>query len=304
MMENNKKFNKKIANRGKIEGNRKTIKMTIAYDGSRYLGWQRLQGKQEGAAIQDIIEKKLSVILKRECKIHGAGRTDAGVHAYGQVAHFSIAEKEYVNISDKSSFYDFLKDFKKQLNIMLPEDIKVLKVEEVQPDFHSRYNARAKTYTYFIENGERPGVFDRKYVLWVPEVLNIEAMRKGAEYLKGTHDFKGFSSKMKDGRETVKTIYDTSIEVKGKRIALSVIADGFLYHMMRIITGTILEIGMGKRQPETIMEIFKNPEKEKAGYTVSGNGLFLKEIFYQEDFRSQVCFIGAKDRCRVKEKII
>lgn len=253
----------------------KTIKMTITYDGSRYLGWQRLQGKQEGAAIQDIIEKILSAILTRECKIHGAGRTDAGVHAYEQVAHFYLEE----------DWISQLKDIKGQLNTRLPEDIRIVDLIQVQGKFQSRYDAKAKVYTYCIETGDRPRVFERKYVLWIPESLNIDAMRKGAKYLEGTHDFKGFSSKMKDGRKTHKTIYETKIEVKGSKIQFSVMADGFLYHMMRIITGTIIEIGMGKRDPESIIEIFKHQEREKAGYKVSGHGLFLKKIFYTDEIK-------------------
>lgn len=250
-----------------------TIKMKLMYDGSRYLGWQRLQGEQKSLTIQYIIECILNQVLKEECRIHGAGRTDAGVHAYGQVAHFTVHEKQL----DEKQLYHI----KKQLNERLPEDIKIISMEKVSRGFHSRYDAKAKRYTYHISIGERPSVFQRKYTTWISEELDINAMKKGAEALIGTHDFKGFSNKMKDGRDTIKTVFKTEIVERKGEIIISVLADGFLYHMMRIMIGTLLEIGMNKRSISSIQKIFQEGNREIAGYTVQGNALFLQEIFYE-----------------------
>lgn len=255
------------------------------YDGTAYQGWQRLGQEQRLHTIQGILEEVLrqvydnrltehgSTALQKKYKlmeesIIGSSRTDAGVHAYGQVANFYMP----------SAFA--LQEIKAEMNALLPEDIKVISLEEAAKDFHSRYDAKSKIYEYYIDTRERQGVFQRRYCLHFTEPLDIKRMQQAGEVLLGTHDFQGFSTKMRDGRSTIKTLYDIEISKKQEMICIALQGDGFLYNMVRIIVGTLLEVGTGKKSIAQVEEILQRRERSLAGPTVSSIGLFLKRVLY------------------------
>lgn len=241
-------------------------KMVIAYDGSRYNGWQK-QGNTKDT-IQGKLEKVLEKLEGREVEVIGAGRTDAGVHALGQVANVKLESK--INGETLLQY----------LNQYLPEDIAVLSVKEVPMRFHSRLNATEKTYLYRIYRSEIPNPFIRKYTVTITEELDIEKMRMAAEFLIGEHDFKSFCSLKKSKKSTVRTLYSITIEEIEEEIRISVRGNGFLYHMVRIIIGTLLEVGTGKKKPEEIEQILEKGERQAAGKTAPAHGLFLKEVKY------------------------
>lgn len=250
--------------------------MLLMYDGNSYSGWQRLGLSEKNNSIQGILEETISSYLGEEIHITGSGRTDAGVHALGQVANF------------KSNTKIKLSALMEDINRKLPEDIRILKIEYVDNDFHSRYSAVSKTYEYRIDTGERQSVFSRKYTYHVPETLNIENMKKAAEYLIGTHDFKAFSTDRKDLKSTVRTIYDINIYkplIKDNyhnqnELRIQVTGNGFLYNMVRIITGTLISVGEGKMSANDIELILKNKKREMAGITLNPQGLFLIKVRY------------------------
>jgi len=268
-------------NNGRVSGNisKRNIKIIIEYDGSRYSGWQRLGktsvdavGKSiKKASIQSVIEDSISKLLEEDIKLIGSGRTDAGVHALGQVANFYSC----TNLP--------LREMLIGINRLLPEDIAVVDIKEVDLNFHSRYSAKAKTYEYRIYMGETQSVFLRKYTYHEPNRLNIEHMKKAASYLVGTHDFKGFSTDRRDGKSTIRTIEDIYFHVNGNGNVLSIgiTGNGFLYNMVRIIIGTLIEIGEGNRGTDDMLEILTSKKRQKAGITVSGHGLFLYQVYYE-----------------------
>lgn len=241
-------------------------KMVIAYDGSRYNGWQK-QGNTKDT-IQGKLEKVLEKLEGREVEVIGAGRTDAGVHALGQVVNVKLESK----INEEMLL--------QYLNQYLPEDIAVLSVKEVPMRFHSRLNATEKTYLYRIYRSEIPNPFIRKYTVTITEKLDIEKMRIAAEFLIGEHDFKSFCSLKKSKKSTIRTLYSITIEEIEKELRISVKGNGFLYHMVRIIIGTLLEVGTGKKKPEEIEQILEKGERQAAGKTAPAHGLFLKEVKY------------------------
>lgn len=241
-------------------------KMVIAYDGSRYNGWQK-QGNTKDT-IQGKLEKVLEKLEGREVEVIGAGRTDAGVHALGQVANVKLESE--INGETLLQY----------LNQYLPEDIAVLSVKEVPMRFHSRLNATEKTYLYRIYRSEIPNPFIRKYTVTITEELDIEKMRMAAELLIGEHDFKSFCSLKKSKKSTIRTLYSIIIEEIEEEIRISVRGNGFLYHMVRIIVGTLLEVGTGKKKPEEIEQILEKGERQAAGKTAPAHGLFLKEVKY------------------------
>lgn len=243
----------------------KNYKMIISYDGTKYNGWQR-QGNTQNT-IQEKFENVISKMCGEKVEIHASGRTDRGVHAEGQTANF------------KCSTSLNCKEIKDYLNQYLPEDILVKSVEEAQLRFHSRLNAVSKTYEYKIAT-EKPDVFIRKYVFVTDRKFDIEAMQKGAEKLLGTHDFKGFSSLGKTKKSTVRTINFISISEENGIISVKINGNGFLYNMVRIVVGTLLDIGEGKLPLSAIDEIFEEKSREKAGATLPACGLRLVEVFY------------------------
>jgi len=246
----------------------RNFKLILQYEGTRYQGWQKQ------TSTDNTIQGKLELLLTRlfgvQTEIHGSGRTDAGVHALAQTANF-CAETEM-------SCDEILVS----MNQYLPDDIGVISVEEVPLRFHSRLNAVSKTYQYRILNTDIPHVFERRYVYEYPGRLDVERMREAAGYLKGTHDFKAFTSTKKGKKSSVRTITEITITKQGDEIRLTYQGDGFLYHMVRIITGTLLEVGTGERKPEEINSILESGLREKAGALVPAKGLTLIAVGYND----------------------
>lgn len=240
-------------------------KLTCLYDGSRYKGWQRL-GSGE-LTIQETLEKTIGNVIGYPVELHGSGRTDAGVHARGQVANMKVP-------------FLLKEDFLVQMNEALPEDIRVEKVEQVPEKFHARYNAVAKTYEYVVDTKEKPGVFERKYVYHFPYLLDLVAMQNATIYLLGKHDFTSFTDDKTEGKDNVRAVYEIGIVVKEGRFTFRYRGDGFLQHMVRIMTGTLLEVGRGDKRPDDVFRILKARERAKAGFLVPAKGLFLENVEY------------------------
>ena len=240
-------------------------KMKIQYDGTRYYGWQRLENRE---SVQGKIEDVLSVLFDHKIEIHGAGRTDAGVHAIGQVANFKVN-------SDKTP--EEIIDY---LNKYLPEDIAVTEISKAEERFHSRLLAKEKTYCYRIFHSDIRDVFNRRFVHLVEKPLDINAMEKGAEYFVGEHDFKAFCNNKNLKKSSVREIYSLNVEKVGEEIRLTFRGNGFLHNMVRIITGTLIEVGLGKRSAEEIPAIIESKDRQKAGETAPAKGLTLVEVIY------------------------
>ncbi len=239
-------------------------KINIEYDGSKYKGWQRL--KNSDKTIQAKIELLLSKLLDENIEIYGSGRTDAGVHAYGQVAHFET-RKEI--------------DIEKFLNIcnqMLPTDIVIKKIERVPLDFHARYSAKSKIYQYKIWNSNIPSAINRKYVYHVSNNLDIKAMKETANYFIGEHDFRNFSA-IKTNKSTIRKIFSIDINQKGEEIDIYYHGEGFLYKMVRLLTGTLIQVGLGELNPEDVLNILEREDKY-IGTAAPAHGLYLLEVDY------------------------
>ena len=228
-------------------------KILVQYDGTRYEGWQRQERTE--STIQGKIEAVLSKMCGEEVQIQGAGRTDAGVHAKEQVANV-------------------------HLNRYLPEDIAVSEVTEVPERFHSRLNATGKIYVYRIATGEVKKVFERRYIYDFGEKPDMELMCRAAEILTGTHDFKSFCANRRMKKSTVRTIYSIDLKEKEGEIVITYTGNGFLHHMIRILTGTLLEVGMKKRSLSSVAELLEVRDREKAGFTAPAKGLTLEKVLY------------------------
>lgn len=242
-------------------------KITIQYDGTRYRGWQSQNDTEE--TIQGKLVDVLSRMAGEEVAVIGSGRTDAGVHARGQVANFYL-NREW-NVEE-------LQDY---MNRYLPEDIAVVHTEKVDERFHSRYQATSKTYLYRIHTGNVPEVFERKYVYDYRTPLDVNRMRKAAQMLVGTHDFRSFCGNKKMKKSTVRTIYEIRVEESEQEIKIYYTGEGFLQNMVRILTGTLIEIGDKRREPEDIPQILAAKDREQAGYTAPACGLTLLEVRYE-----------------------
>ena len=240
-------------------------KLILAYDGSRYRGWQRLP--DDGATIQGKLETVLTRIFEMPVEVAGSGRTDAGVHALGQVASFHSARD-----LPPAAVLCALRRY-------LPEDIGARALEYAPPRFHARLSAVGKTYRYRVWNSDAPCVFDRRWVYVFPEQLDETQMRAAAALLLGTHDFRGFSA-ARTKKSTVRTLRALEIERVGEELRFTLSGDGFLYRMVRILVGTLLEIGRGERTPACIPEIFAGRTRAEAGFTVPAKGLCLMEVQY------------------------
>ncbi len=243
----------------------RNLRLHVCYDGSRYRGWQRLANSD--ATIQGKLEQTLSRILGENVEVSGSGRTDAGVHAKGQIVNFHCQS----NMS--------CEEILEQLRRYLPEDIGIYSCKEVSQRFHARLNAKEKTYCYRIWNSGAPCVFQRKYVTVVPEKLSIADMRAAAEHFLGEHDFSAFCANPKMKKSTVRFIRSLEIACSGEEIRISVTGNGFLHGMVRIITGTLLEVGMGTRRPDSIPLLFGG-KRADAGPMAPPQGLCLMEVFY------------------------
>lgn len=247
----------------------KNYKLTVQYDGTRYLGWQKLgeRGSRDYLrTIQGKLESVLSKMTGEEIEVHGAGRTDAGVHASGQVASFRTG---YETSPEEVGAY---------LNRYLPEDIAVTGAEEVPERFHARLHAKGKVYRYRIRGGAVPDVFSQRFRYRVPETLDLPAMEAAAERLRGTHDYRPFCASKRTKKSTVRTVWSIRLERNGDDLDIVFRGDGFLYNMVRILTGTMIEAGLHRIKPEQIDEIFAGTRP--AGYTAPARGLTLERVEY------------------------
>ncbi|GIP55784.1 tRNA pseudouridine synthase A [Paenibacillus vini] len=255
----------------------RNLLMTLSYDGTRYFGFQT---QPDGNTVQDQLEAAIRQLTGEEVKIHGSGRTDAGVHARGQTFHFQTSSQIPVE------------RWRHALNGRLPYDIRITDAVEVPLEFHSRRSAKRKTYRYSINGNRVFDVFEQPYQLHHPGYLDVMAMREGLAYLIGTHDYTSFASRHSTKQSHVRTIYEARIEVDpGKEgagsheqgiIHIYITGNGFLQHMVRIIVGTLLQVGEGKRLPEEMGRILEAKDRAAAGPTAESKGLMLWKVEYNE----------------------
>lgn len=244
------------------------IKLVVAYDGTNYCGWQI---QPNGITIEEVLNRELSRILKEEIRVIGASRTDSGVHALGNVAVFDTN----ASIPGEKVSY--------ALNQSLPDDIRIQDSCEVPQDFHPRHCKTKKTYEYLIYNHTFQNPLNNRYTHFVYRPLDIEKMRKAAVYLKGTHDFKSFCNIHTHVEDTVRTIYNCRVEQNGRLLTIVIEGDGFLYNMVRIIAGTLIEVGMGEYEPACIEAILDKKDRTCAGKTAPAKGLKLVQILYETE---------------------
>ena len=244
----------------------RNFKLTLCYDGGRYDGWQR-QGNSDDT-IQGRLETLLSRLLDQSIEVAGSGRTDAGVHALEQVCSFRAETEEDCG------------ELLRQIRRYLPEDIGAIALEDAPPRFHARLSCREKTYVYRIWNSDEPNVFERKWMLSVPQELDTEAMRRAAAQLPGEHDFSSFCANRHMKKTAVRKLKSIEITRMGNEIRIALTADGFLYHMVRIIVGTLLEVGEGKRAAEDMAAILASRDRMEAGPTAPAQGLTLWSVKY------------------------
>lgn len=246
----------------------KNYKILIQYDGSRYKGWQVQNSTDQ--TIQGKIQTVLEQLAGHPVEVIGSGRTDAGVHAIGQVANF------YIEDSFKKG------EILEYLNRYLPMDIAILSIEDVPERFHSRFLAIKKTYVYRIHTSPIPDVFERKYKYTYTEKLDVARMKEAAEHLIGTHDFMAFCGNKKMKKSTVRTVMAIEITEKENELVIAYTGDGFLQQMIRIMTGTLIEVGTGRKEPKDLIKILESKDRSEAGYTVPAEGLALYEVTYAE----------------------
>lgn len=243
------------------------LKITLAYDGTNYAGWQ-VQPAAHGLTIQGVVAAAINRLTGEDIVPVAAGRTDAGVHARGQV------------ISFHSEASIPIERWPLALNSVLPDDIVALEAEETAPGFHARYQARWKWYRYTIYNHRVPDVFSRYYSWQVRQPLDVAAMARGAAFLEGEHDFRSFCAAGSPVRHFIRRVERVQVTRDGPRIYFDVVANGFLYHMVRIIVGTLVESGRGRLAPEAIPAILAARSREQAGPTAPARGLCLERVAY------------------------
>lgn len=243
----------------------RNIKLTIAYDGTNYHGWQ-IQNSVK--TVQETIEKAIEIITKEKINLIGSGRTDKGVHAIGQVANFSTNSKIETS------------KIKIAINANLPKDIRIINSEEEELEFNSRYDAKKKTYLYQIYNNQINSPFYNDYTLFLPFELNLQNIEQSAKKLVGTHDFKAFMSTGSEVKTTIRTIFETKLEKENNIIKFSITGNGFLYNMVRIIVGTLIDIGMDKKDLSCFDKAFEIKDRTILGATAKPEGLFLKNVYY------------------------
>ncbi len=244
----------------------KRVKLTVAYDGTNYCGWQI---QPNGNTIEAELNHHLSELLSEPIQVIGASRTDAGVHAKGNVAVFDTSARMP---AEKISY---------AMNTRLPADIRIQKSEEVAPDFHPRFCKTRKTYEYHICNRKFPDPCRRLYSLFYYRDLDVERMQQAADYLVGTHDFTSFCTVRTEVKDRVRTIYELSVTRREDMITVRITGNGFLYNMVRIIVGTLLRVGSGQMEPEEIPEILEARDRGRAAETARPEGLFLVSIDYE-----------------------
>ena len=243
----------------------RNLRLDICYDGTRYRGWQRLSGVDN--TIQGKIEQCLSKILGEPIEISGSGRTDAGVHARGQVANFHCESTMPAG------------EILENLRRYLPEDIGIYSCKDCSPRFHARLNAKEKTYCYRIWNSDSPCVFQRRFVAIMPERLDLSAMEAAAKHLEGEHDFSAFCGNPKMKKSTVRFIRSVDIQPEGEEIRIFFTGNGFIHNQVRIMVGTLIEVGRGERNADSIPSLFGG-KRAQAGFLAPAQGLCLQEVVY------------------------
>lgn len=242
------------------------IKLTVEYDGTNYAGWQR---QENGVTVQQLIEENIQKVTGERVSLQGSGRTDSGVHALGQVAHFDTGARMPAE------------KFAYALNAGLPSDIRVIRSEEAEPGFHARFSAKRKHYRYVINNAEHASAIFRNTELHVHKKLDVPAMTEAARALTGTHDFSAFKA-AECALDPVRTIYLSEITIEDNRVVYDVVGSGFLYNMVRIIAGTLIEIGKGKLAAKDMKAILESADRGKAGPTAPAKGLTLVSVDYED----------------------
>ena len=249
----------------KLKENARNVMLVLAYDGGRYHGFQR---QKNAVSVQNILEQKLAILFGHEIQLAASGRTDTGVHAYGQVVNFftigTIPIERVV----------------KAINSLLPDDIVVQKAEEVEMDFSARHSAKDKTYIYRVQQGDLMDPFLRNYTWYVKKRLDINLMNEALAMLVGEHDFSSFQAAGSAPMLPIRKIYRAECQKKENEIIFTFWGNGFLYHMVRNIVGTIVNVGLGKTSIERFKEIFYSKDRKKAGATAPAQGLYLKEVNY------------------------
>ena len=241
------------------------IKFTVEYDGTAYAGWQI---QKNDVTVQEMIEKALLPLGKGRIAVFGAGRTDSGVHAKGQVGHFDIES----NIPPEK--FAFI------LNSRLPKDIRIKETSLAPDDFHCRFSAKGKRYIYRIVNAPHASALYERFTTHVPERLDLEKMREAAQYIMGTHDFAAFCAAGSSVKTTVRTVSRLDVVKNGEILEIIVEGNGFLYNMVRIIAGTLIDVGKGKKSPALVKEIIDGKVRKEAGMTAEAKGLTMDEVFY------------------------
>lgn len=244
----------------------RNIKLTIEYDGKDFNGWQKQPTKLN---IQGEIERAIEIVTGEKVELIASGRTDAGVHSLGQIANFKTNSKLP------------LQKFPVALNSKLKKSIRIQKAEEMDEKFHSRYNCKQKTYRYIINNSREGSAIYRNLEYHVPVKLDVEAMKNAIKHFEGEHDFKGFKASGTSGKSSVRKIYKAEIKENEERIIIELTGNGFLYNMVRIIAGTIVDVGLGKIKPDEIPEIIKSKDRTKAGKTLPPYALYLVKVEYK-----------------------
>lgn len=243
----------------------RNVKLIIEYDGTNYHGWQT---QKNAKTVQDTIERAIKGLTGEEIDLTGSSRTDFGVHALGQVANFKT------NSSIPADRFSYA------LNRMLPEDIVIKESKEVSLDFHARFQAKGKKYRYLIYSSRFPSAILRKRTYHVSYNLDFEAMEKAVSYFTGTHDFTAFKASGSSVKTSVRTITDVSLKNGEDVIRFEICGDGFLYNMVRIIVGTLVDVGMGRIKADSIPDIIGSLDRKKAGRTAPAEGLYLIEVYY------------------------
>lgn len=243
----------------------RNIKLTLEYDGTNYLGWQK---QPKGITVQGVVEKALQELTQEEIEVIGCSRTDSKVHAKGYVCNFKTNSKIPTE------------NFREALNFYLPDDVAVINSVEVEESFHSRYDCKGKMYTYTIVSRKSRMPLYRNFTYHVKHELDIDNMKKAAKFFIGTHDFTSFRNLGSSVKSTERTITKLDIVQDNDYIKIYIAADGFLYNMVRIIVGTLIDVGMRKKEPEYMKSILESKDRSKAGKTCPAQGLCLFEVYY------------------------
>lgn len=243
----------------------RNVKLVLAYDGTNYQGWQI---QPNGPTVQGAVEEALQAITQEPVRVVGSGRTDAGVHALEQVAHFHTGSR-----LDAATLL-------RGLNGLLPLDIRVSEVADVPLSFHARYSAKSKTYRYLLWNSPVLSPFYRQYAWHVARELDVGAMQEAAAAVVGTHDFSAFRASSCTARHGVRTVFSCAVSRDGALVEVSLHANALLHHMVRVVVGTLVEIGMGKRAPGDMGDVLRSRDRFRAGLTATAHGLYLKKVTY------------------------